>query len=476
MFEDLIEKLNSIWTISDSARQIRRQETTATPTSSVTINTEAEPLTNVEMTPTGAESVTISELITNPADPHANEEIIFTPTGTNAVNDIVSIMVNPKAAEEIRSASAEPMEIDETTSGTVLLTPVPTTVEITPTKPESTATIEITDDDNDNTSAAECISVRAAPTNSSHYHPKSTSSMNKLFRVHGLKNGLPTNGALIPEPLITDLILEARDILDNPSALTDRLDESEKREVLNVFAIVSKTRKIPCIDTAKVQLSLNLQETEERDDIDAETFANIIGEPINHTQVLAPFSSLRIEKSEACRLLSMECAAPEILFESNRCPKNKHGFPCSDFSRRLKLTSRAIIEEGIRSRLMTATCAAVSAYNRSLIETGVTLNTAPVIGPLTAFRQSVLDTGKTLTKLVDQYTDYRGARRRSVKARLEMETKMRCLVSVHFADMALLLASPPTDTDICGWEILRNDLKCAINGLYFVINLPDTFP
>ena len=77
---------------------------------------------------------------------------------------------------------------------------------------------------------------------------------------------------------------------------------------------------------------------------------------------------------------------------------------------------------------------------------------------------------------MDHYTDYRGARRRSVKARLEMEVKMRCLVPVHFADMALLLADPPTDLDICGWEILRNDLKNAINGLYFLIHLPDTFP
>ena len=210
-----------------------------------------------------------------------------------------------------------------------------------------------------------------------------------------------------------------------------------------MFAIVSKTRSIPCLDTAKVQLSLNLQQLEERDDIDAETFAEIIEDhPTNLTEIPTPFTALRLEKSKACALMSIECAAPGLLFEENRCPKNRHGFPCSDFSRRLKLTTRVLLDEGVRSSLMTAACAVVPAYNRNLLETEVTLNTAAIIDPLKAFRQSVLETGKTITKLVDHYTDYRGARRRSVKARLEMEVKMRCLVPVHFADMALLLADP----------------------------------
>ena len=50
----------------------------------------------------------------------------------------------------------------------------------------------------------------------------------------------------------------------------------------------------------------------------------------------------------------------------------------------------------------------------------------------------MFDTGKTLKKLIDYYTDYWGASR-TVKVGLEIKVLMRGLVLVHFADVALVL-------------------------------------
>ena len=92
------------------------------------------------------------------------------------------------------------------------------------------------------------------------------------------------------------------------------------------------------------------------------------------------------------------------------------------------------------------------------------------------FKRSVLETGKTLTQLVDYHTDYKMARRKSVKGRLEMEVKMRCLVAAHYIDLALLMAKPATALDFEGWKRIKDDLEGAIKGLFFMAHLPSTFP
>ena len=94
--------------------------------------------------------------------------------------------------------------------------------------------------------------------------------------------------------------------------------------------------------------------------------------------------------------------------------------------------------ESNRSWLITATCTAISADSRILWETGTTLNKAALIAPVTGIQQSMFDTGKTLKKLIDYYTDYWGASR-TVKVGLEIKVLMRGLVLVHFADVALVL-------------------------------------
>ena len=230
--------------------------------------------------------------------------------------------------------------------------------------------------------------------------------MNRLFQIRGLSNGLPTtDGALIPKQLIDDLTLEANHILYSPAENIQLLGEEEQRELLKVFAIVSKHFCIPCIEIAKSQLALTLQKTDE----DADTFEHIlaIDDPFTITQIKIPFASLKIEKSEACKLMATEGVAPAILFEANSYPKNRHGFPCSNFSHRLKLTQRIIIDAGIQRSLITAACAAVAAYNRVLPNDRVALNTSPIICPLDQFKRSVLETGKTLTQLVDYQLPHR---------------------------------------------------------------------
>ena len=79
------------------------------------------------------------------------------------------------------------------------------------------------------------------------------------------------------------------------------------------------------------------------------------------------------------------------------------------------------MDAGIQGTLMA--CAAVSAFNRVLNNDHIELNTRPIICPLEQFIKSIINTGKTLTQLVDYHTDYRFARRRSVKGILE---KLKC--------------------------------------------------
>ena len=74
-------------------------------------------------------------------------------------------------------------------------------------------------------------------------------------------------------------------------------------------------------------------------------------------------------------------------------------------------------------------------------------------------KKYIINTGKTLTQLVDFHTDYRLARRRSVKGRLEMEVKMRCLVEVHYLDLALLIAKPSTVLRFDDWSRIKSDLE-----------------
>ena len=310
------------------------------------------------------------------------------------------------------------------------------------------------------------------------YKPEPGTSMCRLFSIRGLSAGLPTsNSALIPTDLVQDMASEAKQIVDNPIEHMRQLGEKEQKEILRVFAIVSKHFKIPHIEVAKSHLTLNLQRSEERQEIDASTFEEILTEdPVSLPHNVIPYASLRIEKSDACRWMSTESKAPDTLFLSNKSPKNNHGFPYSDFSKRLKLTRRIILDAGVQGSLMAAACAAVSAFNRVLNNDHIQLNTGLVICPLEQFRTSIINTGKTLTQLVDYHTDYRGARRRSVKARLEMEVKMRCLVAVHYLDLALLMAKPAAVLGFEDWKRIKDDLKDAIKGLYFMSYITKTFP
>ena len=52
---------------------------------------------------------------------------------------------------------------------------------------------------------------------------------------------------------------------------------------------------------------------------------------------------------------------------------------------------------------------------------------------------------------------------------------MRCLVAVHYIDLALLIAKPATDLNFSGWETLKSDLICAFKGFWFLNFLPQTF-
>ena len=158
--------------------------------------------------------------------------------------------------------------------------------------------------------------------------------------------------------------------------------------------------------------------------MDTITFENIVSSPpaVESQQVIPkdviPFSRLQITKSEACHFMAQESTAPAILFQDNKYPKNSHGFPFSDFSSRLKLTRRILIDEGVQRNLMAAACAVVSPYNLILNNDRVdNLNTRLLICPLVQFKKAILETGRSITKLVDNHTDYRNARRRSVKAR-----------------------------------------------------------
>jgi hypothetical protein len=118
-----------------------------------------------------------------------------------------------------------------------------------------------------------------------------------------------------------------------------------------------------------------------------------------------------------------------------------------------------------------------SHFNRILNDDKIDcINTSLLICPLEQFKKSILQAGKQLTRLVDFHTDYRGAKRRSVKSRLEMEVKMRCLVAVHFIDLALLLARPATNLDFTAWQRIAEDIENAIKGLWFLAHLPATFP
>lgn len=209
-----------------------------------------------------------------------------------------------------------------------------------------------------------------------------------LLRIHGLPDTcLPLESNQIPPSLVHSLELEAVAILEGTSPISTY---NERRDFVSAFAIVGKCFPVPCFAAAKAQLALNLQQAEDREEIDTITFESILAvEPASPSHppispqgtmptlpsvppfdmpptLPIPFATLKISKSEVASLMSTPTQAPSILFEANTYPKNEQGFPTCDFSQRLKIGRHQLIDPGIPNRMMTSACAVVSSYNRML--------------------------------------------------------------------------------------------------------------
>ena len=311
-----------------------------------------------------------------------------------------------------------------------------------------------------------------------HFMPVS-GLLRALLRNHGLQDaGLPLEKDRIPPPLIRSLEMEAMAILEGTSPISTC---DEQRDFLSTFAIVGECFPVaPCIGTAKAQLALALQrKQDERDEVDAATFEDIVSTPpvhiprsSSHSQSLESFT---IPKPEVTRLMSTQSEAPSIIFQNNPWTKNHLGFPYSDFSSRLKITRRDVMDKNIPHLLTTAACVTVAAFNTILREAGEAASTGPLVAPVKHFRQSILDIGKMMVGLVKHNTDFSHGPKRKIKARLEMEVKMRCLVATHYLDLCLLIAEPATPLDMDTAGRIRKDLLGCLKGLYFMCYLEKTF-
>lgn len=184
---------------------------------------------------------------------------------------------------------------------------------------------------------------------------------------------------------------------------------------------------------------------------------------------------MTITKTDTLQRMASPSIAPEI-FTMNAI-RNHYGFPSCDFSRRLTLSRRTLIDTGIPRTLTLAACTFITEFESPLNgrTTGALLNTGPLIEPLKTFRAVVGGTAPVLSSLVNGNADFGRADRRKVRSWLQMECKLRVLVALHYLDMVHLMVEPETWTNLDGWTKIRDDIKAAISGLFFICYLPQTF-
>ena len=430
---------------------------------------DAEPTQNEGTAATEA-SVISTDLTTSATEAYVDPTDLD-PSATEAYVDPTNL--DPSATE----AYVDPTDLDPPVPEISLLptsvAPTEAEVSVVPTESDTQASLPATTHNPDNTLTPKSKRRKTE----AHFVPTS-GLLRALLRHHGLQDaGLPLEQDEIPPTLVRSLELEAIAILEGTSPVNSC---DEQRDFLSAFAIVGKCFPVaPCIGAAKAQLALALQNfEEERDEVDAATFEEIVSIPpvdipttSSHSQ---PLESFTIPKCDVTELMSTQSKAPPIIFQNNPWPKNHLGFPHSDFSTRLNITRRDVLDKDIPHLLTTAACVAVAAFNSTL--TGEAASTGPLIAPVKHFKQSILDIGKIMVGMVKQHTDFSHGPRRKIKARLEMEVKMRCLVATHFLDLCLLIVEPATPLDIDTAGRIRQDFIGCFQGLYFMSFLEETFP
>ena len=95
------------------------------------------------------------------------------------------------------------------------------------------------------------------------------------------------------------------------------------------------------------------------------------------------------------------------------------------------------------SKITTATCQLLACYNKTLInDKKDLLSPSTIIGKTKEYQKLISATSVELSKLVEPNTTYEGAVRRKVKSRLEMETRLRCLVTSYFLNAIMDTIEP----------------------------------